>query len=593
MVGLKNFQNTIEEIKEKADIVQIIGQYVALEKQGSSYIGLCPFHNDNHPSMSVSPTKKIFKCFSCNASGNVVSFVERYKNIPFIEALREVGETVGIKVESTKTEIEQNKNKKYYTLMNDASSFYRFYLRNTEEGKEALAYLAGRHLSDEIIQHFEIGLSGSDQDDLFQAMTEKGHLALDMVDCGLIRLKDKYFDVFRKRIMFPLHDLRGNVVGFSGRKYLLNHDEAKYVNSNENVIFKKSQILYHYHEANQDIKKNDHVFLFEGFLDVIAAYRAGINHSVASMGTALTIEQIRAMKRLTSHVTICYDGDDPGIEATKRAILMCVQEEMEVRVVFLPDGKDPDDYINQFGEKALYDILQNQASNGMDFLYSQAKKNLIKDDLNNMEQFKKSIFSYLNFFHSHILIESYLKKLASELNLSVDNIFSDYQELITQAPVASFIEVDLPALETKKITKPNFDRKFTIIQEQLIYLALKEPQLFDEIFRGFNYCFVSPSHQSLMVHLCEVKNDLSNSEWIEKTIPAELMQLYHDICHIYPIPAKEKWGRYLEDFKMYQVYKAKNIHQEDCKNREITAKDLSIQTQLKKKQIKMKFKKGE
>ena len=425
-----NFNNNSlrKDITDKADIVNIVSQYVNLEKRGNNYIGLCPFHDDKNPSMSVSPQKKVFKCFSCGTAGDVVTFVSKIKNISQGEALREVGETVGIHVALSQKEIQKQKNSKYYNVLKEASTFYNFYLLNTVEGKLGIEYLTNRKLTQLDINRFNIGLAG-DNDILYKTLNEKKYLPLDMIEVGLIRGGEYYHDVFKNRIIFPLKDLEGNVVGFSGRKYLPNSEnESKYLNTNETILFKKGEILYNYSDCINDIKQNNNVYLFEGFMDVIASVKANIKNSVASMGTALTINQINAVKRLTNNITLCFDSDGPGVQATIKAIYLLINSNMNVSVAIIPDGKDADEYLFNNGEQALHNCLVNNIISSIEFLYNYEKRFLDLNNINSVEEFKNNVFKHLSIYKSNILIEKIIKKLSIDLNVNVDTLLNDYNK---------------------------------------------------------------------------------------------------------------------------------------------------------------------
>ena len=507
MIPLSDFQDLIHEVQEKADIVNIISRYIKLEKKGAGYVGLCPFHDDKNPSLSVSPNKKIYKCFSCNASGNAITFVEKYKKVPFMEALREVAATVNISVAVTKSEQDREKNQKYYQVMSAAQTFYQFYLKNTQEGQEALNYLHGRHLEDDIIEHFGIGCSPSDMDLLYQSLLKQNHLALDMAEVGLIRLKENYYDVFRKRIMFPITDLNGYVVGFSGRKYHKESTEAKYVNSNETIIFKKGQILYKYHEAFDAIKQADSIILFEGFMDVIASFKAGVHHAVASMGTALTRDQIKAMKRLTSNITLCYDGDEPGVEATVRAIRMMVPEDLSIRVAMMKDELDPDEYLGKYGPAALKQALMQEPVSAMEFLYLHALKNYHPQDLSSMEHFKDEVFGHLHLFTSALIREVYFKKMADLMQIPYGALVEDFQKHlpVTTSPeetdmIPPEMALDMLPFEHIEPEKRRFNPKpkYIALQKALICLALHHPDRLLEIEDRFNGHYVLDEFREIM-----------------------------------------------------------------------------------------------
>ena len=458
-----------KQIVDKADIVNIISQYVKLEKKGNNYIGLCPFHDDKNPSMSVSPQKKVFKCFSCGTAGDVVSFVSKIKNISISDALREVGESVGIKVALTQKDIERQKNAKYYNVLKEASDFFNFYLLNTVEGKNGIQYLQNRKISLDEIKRFQIGLAGED-DILYKTLSQKGYLPLDMIEVGVLRGGDFYHDAFKNRIIFPIKDLEGNVVGFSGRKYLpKQEDESKYINTNETIVFKKGEILYNYSESIQEIKMNNNVYLFEGFMDVIAAYRANITNSVASMGTALTVKQINAIKRITKNVTLCYDSDGPGVLATIKAIELLVSNGMNVNVAIIPEGKDADEYIFNNGSEALNKCLKNNIISGIEFLYNQEKKNLDLNNVNSIEEFKNKIFKYLNVFKSNIITEKTVKQLSIDLKVSYENLISDFNNNKSNISIQHYDEKDLEEVN-KIITDQNKKSNSRFVYAQQKYL---------------------------------------------------------------------------------------------------------------------------
>lgn len=480
-----NSSNSIrKEIVDKADIVNIVSQYVKLEKRGNNYIGLCPFHDDKNPSMSVSPQKKVFKCFSCGVAGDVVSFVGRIKNISNSEALREVGETVGIKVAMSQKDILRQKNAKYYSVLSEASNFYHFYLTNTIEGKKGIDYLSSRKLTEIEIERFNIGLAG-DNDILYKTLTEKKYLPLDMIEVGLIRGGDYYRDVFKNRIIFPLKDLDGNVVGFSGRRFLPNSDnESKYLNTNETILFKKGEILYNYSDCVNEIKSKNNVYLFEGFMDVIAAVRADVKNSVASMGTALTVNQINAIKRFTNNVTLCFDSDGPGVIATIKAIYLLVNANVNVNVALIPDGKDADEYIFNNEKDKLHQCLTNNIISAMDYLYKYEKRNSDFTNINSIESFKTNIFNHLSLFKSNILIEKVLRTLAEDLNVSFDSLALDFNKNKTMA-----ISNEETKKESDRIAKKTIEKGNDRFKKSLVKYEKSERKLILACYNNQKDCF--------------------------------------------------------------------------------------------------------
>jgi len=422
-------EKIINEIKEKLNIVDVIGQYIRLEKKGNNFFGKCPFHDDNNPSLSVSQSKRFYKCFSCGAKGDVIKFVSDFEKISFMEAVKKTAEMANVEVNI----IDHKENlveKKYFEIMQEAQNFYRVVLNNTTEGKEAFNYLNERGISKEIIDRFDIGLAPSKENLLFNALTnEKNRLPLDLIELGLIKTRknNEYYDLFRNRIIFPLTNNNGKIVGFSGRIYKnFSENDSKYINSPETAIFKKSNILYNFYEASNEIRIKKNVFIFEGFMDVIAAYKAGINHSVASMGTALTKEHVYNLKKITNVVTLCFDGDEAGINATKKAIKVFNDANFEINAVLIPDGLDPDDYLKKYGKQALLKILMEEQSSAIEYLFKIYANNIDYNNVNSIEKFKNNMFEILKIYNSNTITEFYVKKISKLLNLDFNTIASDF-----------------------------------------------------------------------------------------------------------------------------------------------------------------------
>lgn len=467
---------TIKQILDKADIVAIIGEHIRLEKKGNDYKGICPFHDDSNPSLSVSPNKKVFKCFSCGETGNAITFVQKFKHISFPEAVKYVGEKCGIEVNTGNISHKQN-FEKLYKIMQDATSYYEFYLKNSIEGKNALEYLHNRKLDDQIIKRFRIGLSSSENNLLFEAMTKKEepYLPVDLIKCGLIR--DNHSDMFRNRIIFPIDDVNGHIVGLSGRIFNSNQrNEPKYINSQENDIFKKGNILYNYSYSLNDIKKKNRIYIFEGFMDVIAAYKANVLNTVATMGTALTDNHIKMIKKLTSNIVLCFDGDIAGITATKRAISLFLKENMNVNVMLLPEGMDPDEYLLKYGSASLNDFLENKSISSIDYLYSLEKRDLIKDDINSVEKFKKNIFSYLKMYNSKFIENQIIKRMSEDLELENKDLNKDFDNINDFVDFSPVVEKHIKQEGSKK-------KRYLESERKLIYVSLQKKEYCEKIAR--------------------------------------------------------------------------------------------------------------
>lgn len=408
--------SVIDEILGKTSIVDVVSEYVELEKKGKNHVGLCPFHGDTNPSMSVSEDKKIFKCFSCGAGGNVIKFVQDFERISFVQATKKVADKVGIQID-----VKENRFHKYHLINKEASDFYGFYINNTSEGVSIKSYLTSRGITDDIIKQFEIGYA-PDGNLLYKSLRNKQIEPLDIITVGLAnKVETSYYDNFRSRIMFPIWDSFGNTVGFSGRT-VGDSDQAKYVNSSESSLFKKGEILYNYHKAANSIKTKKRVVLMEGFMDVISAYTAGLKEVVATMGTALTPKHIAKLKKITEKIIICFDGDNPGQEAAYKTLNQL--KDFDVRVVMLPDGLDPDDYIKKFSAEAFMSEIEN-AKDVISFIFEHNLKKVDRNSVHELEQFKNAIFSLVE-KTSNVQIELYLNRLAQELGVSYDSINNDF-----------------------------------------------------------------------------------------------------------------------------------------------------------------------
>jgi DNA primase len=420
-------EQMMDQILKRNDIVNVVSEYVSLEKKGKNYFGICPFHDEKTPSFSVSPDKQIFHCFSCGEGGNVIRFIEKKENLSFQESALKLAAQADIDVSELTNNAQHQSEAKYFKLNQFVSDYYQFALENTNEGQVAKAYLNKRGITDEIIRKFKIGLAPASVDSLYQALKANGFDDFLMLELGhVIKGQNKFYDKFKNRIMFPIHDEYGNIVGFSGRLYLENDtQDAKYMNTQETPVFKKNEILYYMNVAKNSIKQAKQVILHEGFMDVIASSRSGIDYAVATMGTALTQNHIRLLKRYTHQVVICYDGDRAGIEATKRAMELLRQEQMNISVVELPNGLDPDDYVKQYGEETFREYIQNKQKSDKEYLYDLYMKDVNLSQIPTVEAFKKKIFALLK-TASKTEYELFIRKMSNDINVSPQTLEFDF-----------------------------------------------------------------------------------------------------------------------------------------------------------------------
>lgn len=416
----------INQIREAVDIVDLIGEYVQLKKQGRNYFGLCPFHGENSPSFSVSTEKQIFHCFGCGAGGNIFTFLMDIEGYSFVESAKVLAEKGNVPLD-----VEINKDSKRSNMpagsqqMVEAHDllrkFYHHLLVNTKEGQDALEYLLKRGFTEETIEKFQIGYSLNSWDFVSKFLLKRGFPAEYMEQAGLIIYREKdesYFDRFRNRVMFPIMDHQGNTIAFSGRA--MGDDEPKYLNSPETPIFNKSKTLYNFHHARPHIRKKEQVVIFEGFADCISAVGAGVENAVATMGTALTDQHIQLLKRNTDQILICYDSDSAGLNAANRAVNMLQDHEFSVKVALMPDNLDPDDYIKEFGEKSFVSEVIGASLTYMAFKMHYLRRGKNVNNEGDRIQYIEEVLKEISRLPNAVERDHYLRQLSSEFSLSLD-----------------------------------------------------------------------------------------------------------------------------------------------------------------------------
>jgi DNA primase len=367
-------QQTIQQILSRIDIIEIVGAFVKLKKRGTNYLGLCPFHNEKTPSFTVSPAKEIYKCFGCGRSGNTISFLMEHEKYSYAEALRWLAARYNVEIEEKELNPQQRQQQQLaeslYIINAFAQKFFSDTMFNTEEGQDVgLSYLKERGFSEETMRKFQLGYSPDARDVFARAAIAAQYNLEYLQKSGLVVVRDeKPMDNYRGRVIFPVHNQTGKVIGFGARIIRSNDRAPKYINTPENELYIKSRILYGAYQARQAIDKQDECLLVEGYTDVISLHQAGVENVVASGGTSLTIDQLRLIKKYTNHLTIIYDGDGAGIKAALRGLDMALEESLDVRLVLIPDKEDPDSYVRKIGAAAFRDFV---ASNKKDFVLFQ------------------------------------------------------------------------------------------------------------------------------------------------------------------------------------------------------------------------------
>lgn len=428
---------TIDRILDAAQIVEVVSEFVQLKKRGVNYLGLCPFHNEKTPSFTVSPSKEIFKCFGCGKVGNSVNFIMEHEHLTYPEALKYLAKKFHIDVvekELTPEELEkQNERESLLVVSAYAARQFTENLFSTDEGiSVGLSYFRERGFRQDTLKKFEVGYSFEKRDALTKKAIEDGYKQEFLVKTGLaVQHDDRCFDRFSGRVMFPIHSLSGQVLGFGGRVLKTDAKTAKYLNSPESEIYHKSRILYGMYQARKTITQEDKCYMVEGYTDVMSCHEAGVFNVVASSGTSLTQEQIRLVKRFTQNMTILYDGDAAGIKASLRGIDLVLEEGMNVKIVLLPDGDDPDSYSKKVSNE---DFLKYLKENETDFIRFKTKLLLEEagtDPLKKAELIRDVVKS-IAVIPDSITRTIYIKECSTHLEVAEPVIYNEVNKLLRQ-----------------------------------------------------------------------------------------------------------------------------------------------------------------
>ncbi|PZK62999.1 DNA primase [Staphylococcus aureus] len=454
-------QSIINEIKDKTDILDLVSEYVKLEKRGRNYIGLCPFHDEKTPSFTVSEDKQICHCFGCKKGGNVFQFTQEIKDISFVEAVKELGDRVNVAVD-----IEATQSNSDVQIASDdlqmiemhelIQEFYYYALTKTVEGEQALTYLQERGFTDALIKERGIGFAPDSSHFCHDFLQKKGYDIELAYEAGLLSRNEEnfsYYDRFRNRIMFPLKNAQGRIVGYSGRTYT--GQEPKYLNSPETPIFQKRKLLYNLDKARKSIRKFDEIVLLEGFMDVIKSDTAGLKNVVATMGTQLSDEHITFIRKLTSNITLMFDGDFAGSEATLKTGQHLLQQGLNVFVIQLPSGMDPDEYIGKYGNDAFTAFVKNDKKSFAHYKVSILKDEIAHNDLS-YERYLKELTHDISLMKSSTLQQKALNDVAPFFNVSPEQLANEIQ--FNQAPANYYPEDEYGGyIEPEPIGMAQFD----------------------------------------------------------------------------------------------------------------------------------------
>lgn len=448
-------EQIIEEIRNAADIVDIISNYVHLRKRGKNFIGLCPFHQEKTPSFTVSQDKQIYHCFGCGNGGNVFKFLMEFKNISFVEAVEEIADHVGIKIQYDKGPLteQQNELEELYEINILAARFFSENLLKSSSGEEARQYLKNRNIKTQTQRTFGIGFAPMGWDN-FLSYAKENKINLQKAKMlGLIDINEKgeYYDKFRGRIIFPIFSPNGRVIAFGGRILEDKENTAKYLNSPESQIYSKRKSLYGLFQSKEEIRKLDRAILVEGYMDLISLYQAGIKNVVASSGTSLTEEQVQLLSRFTKNIIVLFDADPAGQKASLRSIELLLKQDFEIKVVTLPQGEDPDSFIQKYG-KEKFDELISSAKNFLEYQIAQFEAEGKFDDPASATQSIRELVKTLALVNDELKRNLLIKSIAKKFNLREKLIESELDAVIQQQKIRTPIQISKPIIKNASVS---------------------------------------------------------------------------------------------------------------------------------------------
>jgi len=465
----------VEEIKERLNIVDIVGEYVQLKKTGANHKGRCPFHNEKTPSFTVSESKQFFHCFGCSKGGDVFTFLQEVESMEFAEALRVLAKRAHVELKPTNPR-EHNERTKLLDALSLASEFFHVALKESKEGEIARTYLTERKVEAETIEQFNIGYSGDSWDALFNFLRKRGCTEKEIASAGLVvksEKNNKYYDRFRGRLMFPIHNSHGNVIGFGGRTLDPEQKEAKYINSPQSPVYDKSATLYGLAAAKKYIQKVDATVIVEGYMDVVSAHQAKFRNVVAASGTALTHDQIRLLKRYSPNVILAFDSDAAGLSAAWKGMQVAVEEGMNIKVLVLPTGQDPDDLIRanptEFRERAM------KAKPFMEHAFDTITQPLDLTKVHDKKKAAAELLPMIALFPDKIEQTHYIKKLAELVEVE-QSLLEEKIHLHTKKE--DKLKKEEPQQKKQIQMSPEEKTHGEQVSERLLALASMEPQDF-------------------------------------------------------------------------------------------------------------------
>jgi len=575
-------------IREKIDLVTLISEYIPLKKMGRNFKTNCPFHNEKSPSFVVSPERQIWHCFGCGKGGDCFTFLMEYENLEFIEALKTLGKRAGIEVELSATDKGISSQKeRIYKINRQAAQFYHYILTKHAVGKRALEYLTKRKISEKVIETFQLGFAPSTSNSLSNyLMQKKGHKSQDLVDAGLSSLRNgRVMDFFFNRIMFPLFDHRDNIIGFSGRTLDESSTSSKYVNTRETLVYHKGDVFFGLNSAKDEIKKEQTAIIMEGEFDVISAFMEGVGNAIAVKGTSLTENQVQLISRFAQKILLCFDNDSAGFEAMKRSLKTIEKKGITPYVVVLQNGKDPDEAIKD--NPALFKKSIHDHINAYDFLISKIISQSDKKTVEGKKKISDELFPLIGGIENEIVKEHYLKKLADELDTSLESITRQLEK--NQKGETPIVQVQNNLAKRSKEEASEHYLLSIIVQSKDAKALYTEAE---EILKGFTFTISSYDKLFKELGMYFTKNDNFEASEFVKRLPNELHPSF-DACYLFPLPKFEDEKRIHEDVKkaaktlkeIYVKEKIKKISDAIRLKEKETHKDKEVQLEKLKEEF--------
>ena len=513
----------LQRLKDNINILDVIGHYVTLKKQGRYYFGSCPFHGpEKTPSFSVSPEKGFYYCFGCHASGDVFGFIEKMEHISFSEAVERLAEYSHMELPKEEMSPEEKaraaRTQKLYEVMDLAGSYFHNCLNKTKMGQPGLAYFQKRHLSAETIEKFKLGFAPPEWHKLYNDFTQKKQIDGNiLVTAGLCGFKNNtYYDTFRNRCMFPILDLRGHIVAFGGR--VMDDSKPKYLNSPETPIFNKRRLLFAIYQALPEIRKKRQAIMVEGYMDAISLHAHGVTNAVASLGTAFTIEQARLLKKYADEIVFSYDMDAAGQNATRRALEIAGSVGLKLRVALVGEGKDPDEFVNLHGGDAYLEVV-NQAKPALDYLFGALQKQYDPSTLDGQHHILDEMFAVLLAQQDTFQFNSFIRKMASAMHMDEGMIRSEALSFARKNHSDMYISQKTTMEAPTADTSPMLKRQ-RLLEEGFLKYCLRYhmmPEGWEELQ---TYEFIDDFHQELFLILSTMEGEITQ-EAVERLLPRE------------------------------------------------------------------------